>query len=61
MFQNATQNSLELIDDPKAEAVDEIAAKLGLCKVALFKIVLVIYIVLDQNYRMLIVRIGADK
>lgn len=36
LFQNATQNSLELIDDPKAEAVDEIAAKLGLCKVALF-------------------------
>lgn len=35
LFQNATQNSLELIDDPKAEAVDEIAAKLGLCKVAL--------------------------
>ncbi|CAG03056.1 unnamed protein product, partial [Tetraodon nigroviridis] len=33
LFQNATQNSLELIDDPKAEAVDEIAAKLGLCKV----------------------------
>uniref|UniRef100_A0A674NQ26 Nuclear protein localization protein 4 homolog n=1 Tax=Takifugu rubripes TaxID=31033 RepID=A0A674NQ26_TAKRU len=31
--QNATQNSLELIDDPKAAAVDEIAAKLGLCKV----------------------------
>lgn len=33
MFQNATQNSLELVDDPKAAAVDEIAAKLGLCKV----------------------------
>uniref|UniRef100_A0A3Q4ARA7 Nuclear protein localization protein 4 homolog n=1 Tax=Mola mola TaxID=94237 RepID=A0A3Q4ARA7_MOLML len=31
--QNATQNSLELIDDPKAAAVDEIAAKLGLYKV----------------------------
>uniref|UniRef100_A0A671XHL2 Nuclear protein localization protein 4 homolog n=1 Tax=Sparus aurata TaxID=8175 RepID=A0A671XHL2_SPAAU len=31
--QNATQNSLELVDDPKAAAVDEIAAKLGLCKV----------------------------
>lgn len=35
MFQNATQNSLELLDDPKAAAVDEIAAKLGLCKVVL--------------------------
>lgn len=35
MFQNATQNCLELIDDPKAAAVDEIAAKLGLCKVGL--------------------------
>lgn len=35
MFQNATQNSLELVDDPKAAAVDEIAAKLGLCKVGL--------------------------
>lgn len=35
VFQNATQNSLELIDDPKAAAVDEIAAKLGLCKVGL--------------------------
>lgn len=33
VFQNATQNSLELVDDPKAAAVDEIAAKLGLCKV----------------------------
>lgn len=33
MLQNATQNSLELVDDPKAAAVDEIAAKLGLCKV----------------------------
>lgn len=33
MFQNATQNSLELLDDPKAAAVDEIAAKLGMCKV----------------------------
>lgn len=32
-FQNATQNSLELVEDPKAAAVDEIAAKLGLCKV----------------------------
>uniref|UniRef100_A0AAX7TW01 NPL4 homolog, ubiquitin recognition factor n=1 Tax=Astatotilapia calliptera TaxID=8154 RepID=A0AAX7TW01_ASTCA len=31
--QNATQNSLELLDDPKAAAVDEIAAKLGMCKV----------------------------
>uniref|UniRef100_A0A3Q3LJA2 Nuclear protein localization protein 4 homolog n=1 Tax=Mastacembelus armatus TaxID=205130 RepID=A0A3Q3LJA2_9TELE len=31
--QNATQNSLELVEDPKAAAVDEIAAKLGLCKV----------------------------
>uniref|UniRef100_A0AAQ5XLD4 Nuclear protein localization protein 4 homolog n=1 Tax=Amphiprion ocellaris TaxID=80972 RepID=A0AAQ5XLD4_AMPOC len=31
--QNATQNSLELLEDPKAAAVDEIAAKLGLCKV----------------------------
>lgn len=33
MFQNATQNSLEMVEDPKAAAVDEIAAKLGLCKV----------------------------
>ncbi|XP_005805422.1 nuclear protein localization protein 4 homolog [Xiphophorus maculatus] len=31
--QSATQNSLELLEDPKAAAVDEIAAKLGLCKV----------------------------
>ncbi|XP_061611349.1 nuclear protein localization protein 4 homolog isoform X1 [Phyllopteryx taeniolatus] len=31
--QNATQNSLELLEDPKAAAVDEIAAKLGLRKV----------------------------
>uniref|UniRef100_A0A3P8UQ64 Nuclear protein localization protein 4 homolog n=1 Tax=Cynoglossus semilaevis TaxID=244447 RepID=A0A3P8UQ64_CYNSE len=31
--QNATQNSLELLEDPRAAAVDEIAAKLGLCKV----------------------------
>lgn len=33
MTQIATQNSLELIEDPKAEAVEEIAAKLGLRKV----------------------------
>lgn len=32
-FQNATQNCLELLEDPKAAAVDEIAAKLGMCKV----------------------------
>ncbi|XP_077406908.1 nuclear protein localization protein 4 homolog isoform X2 [Vanacampus margaritifer] len=31
--QNATQNSLELLEDAKAAAVDEIAAKLGLRKV----------------------------
>uniref|UniRef100_A0A6Q2Z1I8 Nuclear protein localization protein 4 homolog n=1 Tax=Esox lucius TaxID=8010 RepID=A0A6Q2Z1I8_ESOLU len=31
--QIATQNSLELVDDPKAAAVEEIAAKLGLRKV----------------------------
>lgn len=31
--QSASQNSLELLEDPKAAAVDEIAAKLGLCKV----------------------------
>nr|XP_057923024.1 nuclear protein localization protein 4 homolog isoform X2 [Doryrhamphus excisus] len=31
--QNATQNNLELLDDPKAAAVDEIATKLGLRKV----------------------------
>ncbi|KAK1163740.1 hypothetical protein AOXY_G15623 [Acipenser oxyrinchus oxyrinchus] len=31
--QIATQNSLELVDDPKAGAVEEIAAKLGLRKV----------------------------
>ncbi|KAJ8263800.1 hypothetical protein GJAV_G00141410, partial [Gymnothorax javanicus] len=31
--QIGTQNSLELLDDPKAAAVDEIAAKLGLRKV----------------------------
>lgn len=41
--------------------MDEIAAKLGLCKVALFEIVLVIYIVEDYNYGILVVRIGADK
>lgn len=35
LLQNATQNSLELVDDPKAAAVDEIAAKLGLCKVCI--------------------------
>uniref|UniRef100_A0A672KS94 Nuclear protein localization protein 4 homolog n=1 Tax=Sinocyclocheilus grahami TaxID=75366 RepID=A0A672KS94_SINGR len=34
--QIGTQNSLELIEDPKAEAVEEIAAKLGLRKVSLF-------------------------
>lgn len=32
-FQIGTQNSLELIDDPRAAAVEEIAAKLGLRKV----------------------------
>lgn len=32
-LQIATQNSLELVDDPKAGAVEEIAAKLGLRKV----------------------------
>uniref|UniRef100_A0A8C6T384 Nuclear protein localization protein 4 homolog n=1 Tax=Neogobius melanostomus TaxID=47308 RepID=A0A8C6T384_9GOBI len=31
--QVSNQNSLELLEDPKAVAVDEIAAKLGLCKV----------------------------
>uniref|UniRef100_A0A8C5FHC2 NPL4 homolog, ubiquitin recognition factor n=1 Tax=Gadus morhua TaxID=8049 RepID=A0A8C5FHC2_GADMO len=31
--QNATQNSLELLEDPRAAAVEEIAAKLGLVKV----------------------------
>lgn len=41
--------------------MDEIAAKLGLCKVALFEIVLVFYIVVDYNYGILVVRIGADK
>lgn len=41
VLQNATQNSLELLEDPKAAAVDEIAAKLGLCKVGpLFFLVL---------------------
>lgn len=40
VFQSATQNSLELLEDPKAAAVDEIAAKLGLCKVGLLKRVL---------------------
>lgn len=39
MFQNGAQNSLELMDDPKAAAVDEIAAKLGLCKVGLYEII----------------------
>lgn len=43
VFQNATQNSLELIDDPKAVAVDEIAAKLGLYKVGLFEFVSAMY------------------
>jgi len=33
MTQIGTQNSLELIEDPKAEAVEEMAAKLGLRKV----------------------------
>lgn len=33
LTQIGTQNSLELIEDPKAEAVEEIAAKLGLRKV----------------------------
>lgn len=61
LFQNATQNSLELIDDPKAEAVDETAAKLGLCKVALLGIVLVIYVVVNFNSRLLITIIGAPK
>ena len=32
-LQIGTQNSLELLEDPKAEVVDEIAAKLGLRKV----------------------------
>lgn len=32
-FQIGTQNSLELIDDPRAAAVEEITAKLGLRKV----------------------------
>lgn len=31
--QIGTQNSLEILEDPKAEVVDEIAAKLGLRKV----------------------------
>lgn len=33
-LQIGTQNSLEILEDPKAEVVDEIAAKLGLRKVA---------------------------
>lgn len=33
LLQIATQNSLELVEDPKAAAVEEIAAKLGLRKV----------------------------
>ena len=33
VHQIATQNSLELVEDPKAAAVEEIAAKLGLRKV----------------------------
>lgn len=33
LLQIGTQNSLEILDDPKAEVVDEIAAKLGLRKV----------------------------
>lgn len=33
LTQIGTQNSLELIEDPKAEAVEEMAAKLGLRKV----------------------------
>lgn len=40
VFQNASQNSLELVDDPKAAAVDEIAAKLGLTKVGLLLLAL---------------------
>lgn len=44
MLQNATQNSLELIDDPKAAAVDEIAAKLGLCKVSIDYLVLFLHV-----------------
>lgn len=33
LLQIGTQNSLEILEDPKAEVVDEIAAKLGLRKV----------------------------
>lgn len=32
-MQIGTQNSLKILEDPKAEVVDEIAAKLGLRKV----------------------------
>lgn len=65
MFQNGAQNSLELIDDPKAAAVDEIAAKLGLCKVSLFEIVSLQYmqnILGKQEYykSFLIIKIVAD-
>lgn len=49
MLQNATQNSLELIDDPKAAAVDEIAAKLGLCKVCIGYLVLFLNVTLIQQ------------
>lgn len=49
MLQNATQNSLELIDDPKAAAVDEIAAKLGLCKVRISCFVLFLHLTLFQQ------------
>ncbi len=34
LTQIGSQNSLELIEDPKAEAVEELAAKLGLRKVS---------------------------
>lgn len=38
LLQIGTQNSLEILEDPKAEVVDEIAAKLGLRKVRMCQI-----------------------
>lgn len=41
LLQIGTQNSLEILEDPKAEVVDEIAAKLGLRKVRMWQVLCV--------------------
>lgn len=51
-LQTANQNSLELLEDPKAAAVDEIAAKLGLCKVELFPSVILRFSCLLNSSRL---------